>query len=115
MAADENDEDRRSIVQYIVSSFPHVSARARSPAHLLAVLHMKASEVNLGEHLASVVGRNHRTQGNDESAYLDESCYMLGSVGFLTHIACNLHSHEPLSGFPAALARPILSAQPSSF
>lgn len=60
----------------IVSSFPHVPARARSPTHLLAVLRKKASEVSLGEHSASVAGRNHRTQGNDESAYLNESCYI---------------------------------------
>lgn len=40
----------------------------------------------------------------------------LGSAGRLTHtIACNLHSHEPFSGFPAALVRPILSVQQSSF
>lgn len=41
---------------------------------------------------------------------------MLSSAGCLTHmIACNLHSHEPLSGSPAALVRPILSVQQSSF
>ena len=80
------------------------------------VLHKKASEVNPGAPSAAVVGWNHRTPGNDESAYLDESCYMLGSAGCLTHmIACKLHSHEPLSGFPAALFHPILSVQQSSF